>query len=43
MNNILNKKVKKMNAKLHSSNKPKYITKADRSKLAITEEQAIQE
>lgn len=33
MNNILKKKVKKMNAKLHTSNKPKYVSKADRAKL----------
>ena len=34
MNNILKKKVKKMNSKLHTSNKPKYVSKADRAKLA---------
>ncbi|WP_082627159.1 DUF2986 domain-containing protein [Colwellia sp. TT2012] len=33
MNNILKKKVKKMNAKLHTPNKPKYVSKADRAKL----------
>lgn len=41
MNSILKKKVKKMNAKLHTSNKPKYVSKADRAKLA--EEEAEQE
>ncbi len=40
MNNILKKKVKKANAKLHTSNKPKYVSKADRAKLA--EEEAAQ-
>jgi len=39
MNSILKKKVKKMNAKLHTSNKPKYVSKADRAKLEKTEEQ----
>jgi len=37
MNSILKKKVKKMNAKLHTSNKPKYVSKADRAKLAEEE------
>jgi len=37
MNSILKKKVKKMNAKLHTSNKPKYVSKADRAKLAEDE------
>jgi len=41
MNSILKKKVKKMNAKLHTSNKPKYVSKADRAKLA--EEETEQE
>lgn len=40
MNNILKKKVKKMNSKLHTSNKPKYVSKADRAKL---EEESAQE
>lgn len=40
MNSILKKKVKKMNAKLHTSNKPKYVSKAERAKLAEQEEQA---
>ena len=38
MNNILKKKVKKANAKLHTSNKPKYVSKADRAKLAEEED-----
>lgn len=33
MNNILKKKIKKSNLKLHTSNKPKYVSKADRAKL----------
>jgi len=37
MNNILKKKVKKANSKLHTSNKPKYVSKADRAKLAEEE------
>ena len=37
MNNILKKKVKKMNSKLHTSNKPKYISKADREKIDLEE------
>ncbi len=41
INSILKKKVKKANAKLHTSNKPKYVSKADRAKLA--EEEAAQE
>ena len=35
--NILTKKAKKANAKLHKSNKPKYISKAEREKLAQQE------
>ena len=34
MNDILKKKVKKANSKLHTSNKPKYVSKAERAKLA---------
>jgi len=34
MNNALKKRVKKANAKLHTSNKPKYISKAERAKIA---------
>lgn len=33
INDILKKKQKKMNAKLHKSNKPRYISKAERQKL----------
>lgn len=38
MNSILKKKVKKMNAKLHTSNKPRYISKAEREKIALEEQ-----
>ncbi|CAM3037948.1 DUF2986 domain-containing protein [Vibrio rarus] len=34
INQILKKKIKKQNSKLHTSNKPKYISKADREKAA---------
>lgn len=33
INSILKKRIKKMNSKLHPSNKPKYISKAEREKL----------
>ncbi len=33
INDTLNKKLKKANAKLHTSNKPRYISKAERAKL----------
>jgi len=35
INNTLKKKLKKMNAKLHTSNKPRYISKAERAKLEL--------
>ncbi|RJG40048.1 DUF2986 domain-containing protein [Motilimonas pumila] len=41
INQALKKKQKKANAKLHHSNKPKYVSKADRAKLEAQE--AIQE
>ncbi|MGL6257935.1 DUF2986 domain-containing protein [Vibrio sp. WXL103] len=34
INQILKTKQKKQNAKLHKSNKPKYISKAEREKMA---------
>lgn len=44
MNNALKNKLKKANAKLHTSNKPRYISKAERAKLeqeqALTQEQS---
>jgi hypothetical protein len=33
INDILKKKVKKQNAKLHKSNKPRYISKAERAEM----------
>lgn len=33
INSILKAKVKKKNSKLHKSNKPRYISKAERAKL----------
>ncbi|NMH66190.1 DUF2986 domain-containing protein [Shewanella sp. SHSM-M6] len=35
INDTLKSKAKKANAKLHSSNKPKYISKAERAKLEL--------
>jgi len=32
-----------MNAKLHHNNKPKYICKADREKIALAEQENVQE
>ena len=40
INNTLKKKLKKANAKLHTSNKPKYVSKAEREKLALAEQEA---
>lgn len=37
INDTLKKKQKKANAKLHTSNKPRYISKAEREKLALAE------
>lgn len=37
INSILKSKLKKANAKLQKSNKPKYISKAERAKLAELE------
>ena len=33
INQIYNARMKKQNAKLHKSNKPRYISKADRAKM----------
>ena len=38
INQILKNKQKKKNSKLHKSNKPKYISKADRAKLEAEEQ-----
>lgn len=37
INSILKAKVKKKNAKLHKSNKPRYISKAERAKMEEAE------
>ena len=45
LNDAFNKRLKKHNAKLRVVNKPKYISKADREKIAAAEqvEQQTQE
>ena len=40
INETLKKKQKKANAKLHRSNKPRYISKAERGKLALEEQES---
>ncbi len=40
INQILKSKQKKMNAKLHKSNKPRYISKAERAKMEEQEQLA---
>ena len=40
INETLKKKQKKANAKLHKSNKPRYISKAEREKLAQEEQES---
>ena len=40
INAILNKKIKKMNAKKHHHNKPKNISKADRAQLELVEQES---
>ncbi len=39
LNDAFNKKLKKMNDKLRVTNKPKYISKAVREKIALAESQ----
>ncbi|MCG9597549.1 DUF2986 domain-containing protein [Vibrio sp. Isolate25] len=39
INQILKSKQKKQNAKLHKSNKPRYISKAERAKLEAEEKE----
>jgi len=39
INDTLKKKQKKANAKLHTSNKPRYVSKAEREKLALAEQE----
>lgn len=40
INQALKKRVKKTNAKLQNSNKPKYVSKAERARLAALENEA---
>lgn len=40
LNDALNKKLKKMNAKLRVNNKPKYIAKAERENVVLTQSQS---
>ncbi|WP_426357324.1 DUF2986 domain-containing protein [Pseudocolwellia sp. HL-MZ19] len=37
INQVLKSKVKKMNAKLQKTNKPKYVSKAERERIALEE------
>ncbi|MDE1513683.1 DUF2986 domain-containing protein [Vibrio sp. dsl-7] len=41
INQTLQKRLKKQHAKLHPSNKPRYISKAERAKLAAEQEANI--
>ncbi|MGR5520122.1 DUF2986 domain-containing protein [Vibrio sp. PNB22_4_2] len=38
INQILKSKLKKQNSKLHKSNKPRYISKAERAKIEAEEQ-----
>lgn len=40
VNQILKKRMKKANAKLHKSNKPRYISKAERAKMELEAQNA---
>lgn len=42
INQVLKAKVKKMNAKQQKSNKPKYVSKAERAAIAAKEAQSIE-
>ncbi len=42
INSILEKKIKKQNAKLSKVVKPKYVSKAERERLALEEQADIQ-
>ena len=43
INDTLKQKQKKANAKLHKSNKPRYISKAERERLALEEQTSTNE
>ncbi|OAN11498.1 hypothetical protein A3K86_21440 [Photobacterium jeanii] len=42
VNEILKKRLKKKNAKLHKSNKPRYISKAERAKMELESAQTTE-
>lgn len=42
INQVLKAKVKKMNAKQQKSNKPKYVSKAERAAIAAKEAQSVE-
>lgn len=41
INQTLKSKIKKMNAKLQNSNKPKYVSKAERAAIAAKEAERV--
>lgn len=43
INSALKAHVKRKNAKLQKNNKPKYVSKAERARLALEAEQAVSE
>ncbi|MGR5205953.1 DUF2986 domain-containing protein [Vibrio sp. PID23_8] len=43
INQILKSKLKKQNSKLHKSNKPRYISKAERAKMEAEEQNQVTE
>ena len=43
INQTLQKHLKKKHAKLHGSNKPRYISKAEREKLALLAQEQLTE
>lgn len=43
LNAILKQKQKKINAKLHHNNKPRYVSKAERAKLELAAENSEQQ
>ncbi|QYK01508.1 DUF2986 domain-containing protein [Shewanella psychrotolerans] len=43
INQTLKAKAKKANAKFHNTGKPKYISKAERERLAIETEHSVEE
>ena len=43
MNDTLKKKLKKANAKLQKTNKPKYVSKAEREKIALAAQESTEQ